>query len=154
MKKDNIRDYATEAFRFYAACGRLSASELENKVREEIYKQTKKEFMRSGKGGYSDATAYAVMAAETAVLEMAAEIRDILAVEKTLQCLDKYQRQAVELVYFTEPERDIRKGEISERVHRAELKIPASERNIYNWLKKARKIFAEERGLRISDKVL
>ena len=33
MRKDNIRDYATEAFRFYAACGRLTAAELEEKVR-------------------------------------------------------------------------------------------------------------------------
>lgn len=153
MKKDNIRDYATEAFRFYAACGRLTAAQLEQKVREDIYKQSKREYFRSGSGMLGDATAYAVMRAEDAVREVQAELEDILAVEKTLQALNRMESQAVEIVYFADAERPLERNDISDRVHQAELTIPASERSIYGWLYKARKIFAEERGLRTTKKI-
>lgn len=152
MKKDNIRDYATEAFRFYAACGRLTAEQLKQRVYEDIYSRQKREYLRSGSGMLSDTTAYAVMAAEDAMRDMRAEFEDIIAVEKTLQRLTQPQRQAVELVYFINPEQPLERNDISERVHRAELEIPASERSIYGWLYRARKIFAEERGLRTTKK--
>ena len=149
LKKDNIRDYATEAFRFYAACGRLTAAQLEQIVRDRIYEQSKREYRRSGLGMHTDATAYAVMQAEDAVREMQAEFEDILAVERTLKRLTYAQRRAVELVYFAEPKRELERNDISDRVHQAELAIPASERSIYGWLARARRIFAEERGLRL-----
>ncbi len=152
MKKDNIRDYATEAFRFYASCGKLTAAQLEQMVRNAIYEKSKKEFCRSGMGMHSDATAYAVMKAEDAVGEMQAEFEDIIAVEKTMQRLTYHQRKAVEIVYFTDPDKELEKNDISNRVHRAELEIPASEQSIYRWLRKARRMFAEERCLRISGK--
>lgn len=151
LKKDNIRDYATEAFRFYAACGRLTAEQLKQKVYEDIYSQQKWEYLRGGNMP-SDSTAYAVMAAEDAMRDMRAEFEDIIAVEKTLQRLTQPQRQAVELVYFINPEQPLERNDISERVHRAELEIPASERSVYGWLYRARKIFAEERGLRTTKK--
>ncbi len=149
MKKDNIRDYATEAFRFYAACGKLTSAELEQMVRDRIYQQSKREFLRSGSGMPISPTEYAAMKAEDAVRDLQAELMDIIAVEKTLKRLNAQQRKAVEIVYFTDAEKDLEKNDISDRVHRAELHIPASERSIYGWLFKARKIFAEERGLRI-----
>lgn len=152
MRKDNIRDYATEAFRFYAACGKLTAEQLKQRVYEDIYSRQKREYLRSGSGMHSDTTAYAVMAAEDAMRDMRAEFEDIIAVEKTLQRLTQPQRQAVELVYFINPEQPLERNDISERVHRAELEIPASERSIYGWLHRARKIFAEERGLRTTKK--
>lgn len=151
-KKDNIRDYATEAFRFYAACGSLTSAELERMVRDRIYKQSKKEVLRSGSGMPSDATAIAVMKAEDAVRDLQAELMDITAVEKTLKRLNMQQRKAVEIVYFTDAKKDLEKNDISDRVHRAELEIPASEKSVYRHLKKAREIFAEERGLRINEK--
>jgi len=40
------------------------------------------------------------------------------------------------------------KGELHDRVIQAVIHIPASERSIYYYLKKARNIFAYERGLR------
>ena len=152
MKKDNIRDYATEAFRFYAACGKLTSAELEQMVRDCIYQQSKREVLRSGNGMPSDATAVAVMKAEDAVQDLQAEMMDIIAVEKTLMRLNEQQRKAVEIVYFTDAEKDLEKNDISNRVHKAELYIPASEQSVYRYLKKAREIFAEERGLRISGK--
>lgn len=149
MRKDNIRDYATEAFRYYAACGKLTSEELKQQVRDRIYEQSKRQINRTGSGTYSDSTAYAVMKAEDEILDMQADIMDIIAVEKTLRQLDKYQRMAIEIVYFAEADKELTRNDISQRVHKAELTIPAEERTIYRWLSKARKIFARERGLRI-----
>lgn len=149
-KKDNIRDYATEAFRFYAACGRMTSAELEQMVRDRIYQQSKREILRSGCGGISiSPTEYVAMKAEDAVRDLKAELMDIIAVEKTLIQLNPQQRKAVEIVYFTDAEKDLERNDISDRVHKAELHIPASEKSVYRYLKKAREIFAEERGLRI-----
>ncbi|MDD3393797.1 MAG: hypothetical protein PHG19_04035 [Anaerotignum sp.] len=150
MKKDNIRDYATEAFRYYAACGMKTSGELKQQVKERIYEQSKREIFRSGSGTHSDNTAYAVMKAEDEILNMQADILDIIAVEKTMRQLSKYQRQAVEIVYFVEADKELTRNDISQRVHKAELTIPAEERTIYRWLSRARKIFARERGLRTS----
>lgn len=152
MKKDNIRDYATEAFRFYAACGKLTSEQLKEKVYEDIYNHSKREYLRSGSGMPKDATAHAVIAAEEALHDMKAEFEDIIAVEKTLQLLKAHERRAVELVYFTDAGKPLRRNEISERVERASIQIPADPSTIYNWLWRARKIFAEERGLRVTKK--
>ena len=149
MKKDNIRDYATEAFRYYAACGRKTADVCKEQVKEIIYEQSSREIVRSGSGTHSDSTAYRAMEAEDASCEMAAEFLDIIAVEKTLMQLSEHEKMAVEIVYFTDAKKDLQKGEISKRVHKAELEIPAEERTIYRWLGRARKTFAKERGLRI-----
>lgn len=149
MKKDNIRDYATEAFRYYAANGRRTSTELMQEVKDMIYEQSHREIIRSGSGSYSDTTAYSVMKAEDEVFDLTAEFLDIMAVEKTLMQLDEYQRLAVEIVYFTDAKRELEKGDISKRVHKAGMAIPAGEKTIYRWLGKARKTFAKERGLRI-----
>lgn len=148
MNKDNFRDYATEAFRFYAACGKLTADEIMQRVREDIYTEAAGDFLLVSGGSYSDAVAHAVMRAEDAIKEMGAEIADIVAVEKTMRRLNSNQKKAVEIVYFTDPEEPIGKNEISARVHKAEMEIHAGERTVYRWLATARKIFAEERGLR------
>lgn len=150
LRKDIIRDYATEAFRYYAACGRLTSDQLKEKVYQQIYEQSKKEFGHRGIIGYSDRTAYAVIKAEEAVAQMQAEFEDILAVERTLAQVNHCVKEAVEIVYFTEPEKELERWDISNRVQKAVMKIHASERTVYYWLHKARKIFAKERGLRIS----
>lgn len=147
MKKDNIKDYATEAFRYYAACGRKTSEELRQEVKAHIYAQSNKEGVR-GSSMPTDATALAAMKAEETVMDMQAEFMDIIAVEKTLRQLTKYQRQAVEIVYFAEAKKELARGDISKRVHMAEMKIPAGEKTIYTWLRRARIIFAKERGLR------
>lgn len=152
LRKDIIRDYATEAFRYYAACGRLTSDQLKEKVYQQIYEQSKKEFGHRGVIGYSDKTAYAVIKAEEAVAQMQAEFEDILAVERTLEQVNKCVKEAVEIVYFTEPKKELQKGDISMRIHKASIQIPTSEQSVYRWLKKARNIFAKERGLRCSYK--
>lgn len=44
------------------------------------------------------------------------------------------------MVYMAYADRELVKGEISERIHKAELEIPASERVVYKWLAYARDV--------------
>lgn len=148
MKKDHIRDYATEAFRYYAFLGKPHKEDLEQKYYDEAKEEYTRQYSEVKGTGISKPTEQAVMYAEGRVREKQAELWDILAVEKTLMQLDCFERQAVEMVYFEHAHRAIKKGEISERVTKASLHIPADERTVYRYLKKARLIFAYERGLR------
>lgn len=155
IKKCNIRDYATSAFRFYAAMGKISAETIKRKIKDIIYTEAKREYFKFGaKGGHSDCVAYALERAEREIDGFASEINDIIAVENTLKRCDAETRKAIEIVYFTDAVEPLKKNDISDRVHKAELTIPMSERQVYYSLKKARLIFAEERGLRIEDEYL
>ncbi len=116
MRKDNVRDYATAAFREYARLGCPSP--------EEIQKERN-----------------------------AALAADLRAVGECLQLLcaeDKaYIADAVRAVYFVAPGMSIKKGEIGARVAAFARACPASEREVYRWLKQARVRFAAVRGLRV-----
>lgn len=148
MKKDYLRDYCTEAFRFYAKSGGRSA--FLRSIEDDIIKS-------KGSGIYKPTEA-ALVNKERIISEHAAELEDIEAVSKVLFCLDMCQHRevikAIEIVYFADCWKDLDRGDIQTRVHKAELTIPASERSIYNWLKDARNMFAKERGLRIKSKKL
>lgn len=146
MKKDNVRDYATAAFQYYAFLGKPHKEDLEQQYYDEALNEYKKGEIKGS--GISKPTEQAVMYAEGRLRDKQAELWDILAVEKTLIQLDCCERQAVEMVYFEHAHRAIKKGEISERVTKASLYIPADERTVYRYLRKARLIFAYERGLR------
>jgi hypothetical protein len=54
----------------------------------------------------------------------------------------------INIVYFKDADKDLEKGDIHTRVQNAAINIPAGERTIYGWLGKARRLFAEKRGLR------
>lgn len=79
---------------------------------------------------------------------------DIAAVIDMIDYFDKNDKQyinhAVEAVYFTLPKR-VRKNDVSNRVLKLSLQFPASESTIYLWLKEAKRIFSEQRGLFISE---
>lgn len=144
MKKDHIRDYATEAFRFYA----------KSKGKDEYIKYLMADITRNKGSGVCSPTESALLSKEKIIESRASEFADIEAVDKVLLILSQtsqgyYMRKAIEMVYFKDCDEDIVKGEISGRIHYAELHIPASESQIYRWLRKARRLFAEERGLRI-----
>ena len=149
--KDHVRDYATEAFRFYAKVG--GEKKYIDTLVEEMKRQEKQ---RDGikDSGICKPTEAALMRKETVLRDRAAEIADLAAVEKTLHivgsCVSGREvRLSMENVYFKDPWKDLEKGDIHDRVHYCEIHIPASERQIYRWLKKARLTFAEERGLRL-----
>jgi hypothetical protein len=144
MSKEFSRDYATAAFRFYAKTGGPE------KYIADLIADTQRQ-----KGpGVTSPTESALMVKERILAERAAELADLEAVDRTMHIISmleggKEVRQAVEIVYFKKCWAEIQKGDIRGRVHEAELMIPASERQVYYWLKKARIIFAEERGLRL-----
>ena len=148
MKKDHIRDYATEAFRYYAFLGKPHKEDLEKKYYQEALEEYERR-QQLGGTGISKPTEQAIMYAEGILRQKQAELWDILAVEKTLAQLHIWERRAVEIVYFPHAQRNMRKGEISDRVNKASIQIPADERTVYRYLKKARNVFAFERGLRI-----
>ncbi len=146
MKKDNIRDYATAAFQYYAFMGKPHKEDLEQKYYDDALSEYKRGEIRGT--GISKPVEQAVMYAEGRLRDKQAELWDILAVEKTLAQLHKDELLAVEMVYFECPQRAIKRGEISERVVKVSLYIPTCERTVYYYLRKARLIFAYERGLR------
>jgi hypothetical protein len=144
VRRDHVRDYATEAFRFYAKVGGTKKY-IDDLVADE---------KRQKGSGVANPTEAALIIKERILAERAAEFADLEAVEKTMHIIStlgsgKEMRQAVEMVYFERCWEELRRGDIQDRVHKAELTIPASERSIYYWLKKARLIFAKERGLRL-----
>lgn len=136
--KDHIRDYATDAFRFFAKWG----------GREPYVKNLLVDLQKESGVGFCSPTEAALVHKERLMKEKAAEIADLDAVEMVLRVCDGFIRQSVEIVYFEKPWEVLEWGEIQRRVHYAEIHIPASERQIYRWLKEARMMFAEERGLR------
>lgn len=146
MKKDHIRDYATEAFRYYSFLGKPLKEELEKKYYQEALEQYQRTHEKGT--GISKPTEQAIMYAENCVRQRQSELWDVLAVEKTMVQLNEFERDAVELVYFPHAQRPIKKNEISDRVYKASEQIAADERTVYRYLSKARKIFAYERGLR------
>jgi len=143
MKKDNIRDYTTECFRFYAKSG----------GRNKYIKNLIEDMQRTKGSGVCSPTESELIKKEEVISEHAAELADIEAVDKVLYALDVCEHksilQAIEMVYFKDCWKDIERGDIQDRVHQAEIHIPASDRQIYRWLAQARKMVARERGLRV-----
>lgn len=141
MKKDPTRDYITAAFRLYASLGCPSYEQL----RADIYARELKrcELLNPE---------IAVKQAERAVAEKEPMLLDILAVQHTLELLSCGEKQqvvaAVKAVYFPDPTRPLRRGDIADRVRHYALKCPASEKQVYKWLKDARTMCSALRGLR------
>lgn len=154
MKKDHIRDYATEAFRFYANVG-ISTIEYKEKVRREAMDAIVKRESAPKVGG--SPTEALLIYGEKAVEEKLSEIEDLEAVEKTLKEFEAkiYGKTVIlpliEMVYFTECDREIRRGEIRDRVVKACTNLSISESTAYRYLKKARLLFAHNRKLRAGE---
>lgn len=147
MKKDHIRDYATEAFRYFAAKGKPSYRTLKAQYMAEALGNYQREHEKGS--GIGKPTEAAVIYAEREVEKKMAELLDILAVEKVYYTSKPLVREVVEIVYFTDAEEPLRKGDISARVCKASLETFTSERGVYAILKAVRLKFAEERGLRV-----
>ena len=150
-RKDFARDYATEAFRFYAKCGKPTYDELKQKMLDEALALQKNEHSEI-KGGISKPTEQAVLMAEKAVEQKKAELLDIKAVQFVLWKLEQDKKNIVidclERVYFVDADKELQKGDISRRVDKATIEIPLSQAQIYRNLQLARHLFCEERGIR------
>ena len=152
--KDYLRGYAITAFRFYARNGK-DAEEYKKKIHDDAIAMIKRREIRT-KGSGGSPIESILIEAENIMNSRVAEIRDMEAVEATLKQLEagrgslgRWIVQAIEIIYFKEPYKELLKGQLEERTHVAELTIPASKISIYRGLKKARDIFSMERGLRI-----
>ena len=149
-KKDNIKDYAIAAFRFYAKMGRPDPDKLKERIKEEIYNNLDREYGNSK--GVSNPTETAIIKAEQKIANLEAELLDILAVHRTLERLSAQGQisafASVEIVYFSNPNEKCDRGDIEMAITKAALELPSSERQVYRWLAMARKIFAQERNLR------
>lgn len=152
--KDYLKDYATTAFRFYARNGK-SAEDYKKKIHDDAIDTIKRREIKT-KGSGGSPTEAMMIEAENMISFKMAEIKDMEAVESTLRQLESMRFnqgtaiiQAIEIVYFKDPYKELVKGQLTERVSIAVDNIPASESFIYRSLRKARDIFAIERGLRI-----
>ena len=143
MKKEAYRDYATEAFRIWAAWGCPSYDEAVERIRASAIK-------RAGESDPANILAYA----DAEVERKSALLCDILACEKCFELLredKKYICDAIKDIYMHEPWRTARRNEIARRVLRFSIDNAVSERQVYRWLKNARDLFAGLRGLRIDN---
>ena len=139
MKKNNVRDYATSAYRFYGLHG--TSDVYIQRLISDIQKQKTE--------GIGNPTEAALIHKDRIMQEYLAEIADLEAAEKAMDRMDKDCRKAVQMVYMKDCHVELDKGDIETRVLYAEIHMPASQRQIYRWLSKARIMFATERGLRI-----
>ncbi len=150
MKKSHYRDYATEAFRFLARKG--SAADYRSSLYNEMlrYQQLRGSNVQDGVSAPTEA---AVMRAEQAVMDAAAELADLEAAEFALEVVARQRgtavAKAVRAVYMILPDMELSRGEIEERVIAASMYLHADRRTIYRWLALARKVFAGKRGLRL-----
>lgn len=117
MKKDNIRDYITEAFRLYSASGLPDADAIKNMQNQ------------LSKGAILDLIAVD----ETLKYLNDNNKSDVAA--------------AVSAVYFKKPNQKLRKNEITERVVLFAQQNYINESKVWRQLKYARKLCAEYRGL-------
>ena len=150
MKKSHYRDYATDAFRFLAVKG-SSVAYKERLYNEMLrYQQLRESSVENGVAAPTEA---AVIRAEQAIVDAAAEIADLEAAEIALEIVRQQRglaaEKAVRAVYMILPDMELSRGEIEHRVIAASMYLHADRRTIYRWLAVARRAFAEKRGLRI-----
>lgn len=148
MRKTHYRDYATEAFRFLAREG--SSQAYKNRIWNEALARAAER--QAGGGGISAPTEAAITRAEAALQSAAAEVQDLEAAEWAILALrgirGRDAEKALYAVYMEDPDKELVRGEIHDRVVAASVDIPAGEMTIYRWLGLARDLFAERRGLR------
>lgn len=147
MIKTHYRDYATEAYRLYARLGGAEA------YKRRIYAEAQERHAQGCKGGPGSPTEAAVLRGEAALAEKEGTWRDLEAVERAVQRIEGMRGGtailcAVRRVYQEDPEGELGRGEIQRRVDRLSVELPAGRSSIFRWLAIARRIFAEERGLR------
>ena len=148
MLKTHYRDYATEAYRLHARLG--SAAAYKRRVLAEALARRAE---AGGSAGPGSPTEAAVVRAEAALAETEGTIRDLEAVERAMERIGRMRGgtcilRAVREVYEAAPEGELGRGEIQSRVDRLSVELPAGRSSIFRWLAIARRVFAEERGLR------
>lgn len=134
-----------EIFRKYAAAGFPSYERERNR----IYHEALTVFSGSD-------VEMAVIYANTAVENSSSYLADIEAADGTFRLLSAGNQfmilKAVKAVYCASPRSTLHRGDITNRVTRFAVTCPASEAQVYRWLKYARLLCAALRGLSISER--
>lgn len=152
MKKEHYRDYATAAYRMRARLG--SSLEYAAKIWDEAMMQNPG---REGPaGGLGNPTEAAVIAAERSLEEKRAVLEDLAAADRAMQIIENKSQgagmlDALRIVYMSEPDRPMKRSEIAARAQAAAEECHVDIATIYRWLWMARRLFAQERGLRVKD---
>ena len=145
LKKDYTTDYVTSAFCMWARHNCRSYD-------EEVAEITKRARSRAQYADPAKLTAYI----DAEIQNKHAELLDIAACDETFKLLehsgDEIICKAIHDIYMVTPYRVPYKREISQRVLRFALNAPASERTVYRWLRRARRLFCELRGLRSDER--
>lgn len=139
-KKEWYMDYAVHAFVWYALLGRPTREEYEKRLTDRVYAE------------YALLPPNEILArAEAAREKCKRAAEDIEAVNAMLDELRRtgqsYVIKAVENVYFTAPTGKPPQGAIKLRVTKSAMDFPASERTVERWLKYAKLLFCQKRGL-------
>ena len=121
MRKEDYRDYATHMFRSYAEWGCRSADEVKKIIGDRIPMRAK---------------------------PLLSDIEIVDAYLKLCQSGGKkYIADVLEAVYFVQPKRGLRRGDVSARVRRFAIEYHVSEKQAYSWLREARRAVAAAKGL-------
>ena len=126
MKKTNFRDYAVQAFRYYALCGRPTADQLHtlrNQAPEDM------------RGALEDLEA----------------VHRVITHLRTAELDGAIKLKTLEIVYMSNPWRYPGRNELTERARAASSTLYTSESQVYRHLHRIRELLARERGLRLSD---
>lgn len=148
----NYRNYASEAFRFWARCGCISYDDAKKAIKnngdllEAVYLLEKRRSRN-----VSHIPTQNRIALNPAMVK--AVLEDIRACDAVFVKLtdrgDEVIKSAVRAIYMERPFEELHKGDVSARVIKFSLAVPVSESQVYNYLAEARRMFAEYRGLRL-----
>lgn len=141
MKKDHNRDYATEAFRYWAAVG---CPTYENALGRIIKRAQEK-----AKGQPAEVKAAFI---DACIEQRMGALLDIKACDECFKYLNAHGKEcvcsAVREVYMAFPRKRLARGELSGRVVRFGMDNYYSSAQVYRFLEEACDRFVENRGLR------
>lgn len=148
MKKEITKDYAESAFQYYVSIGKPSYDSLKERYIKDALEYysiiNKKIISIDDLGFHKKAMDYV----DDKLKMKAGELEDILAIEKTLKLLNETEKSVLEIIYFSS-DNLINKANISELVKKTCTITSLPEKTIHSFLRKARVLFARERGLRV-----
>lgn len=150
-KKDHLRDYATHAFREYAAAGCPTYDQLRDKLISEAMASSG-ERLNVKSGMIYKPTEAQIEAAEKQLENAEGYLHDLKSVAETINEIKDYWNgeiilRCLKAVYFALPKRKLQKGEISERVRYVANEEHICERTVFYYLDIAREVFSRKRKL-------
>lgn len=147
MRREIAKDYAECAFQYYASIGKPSYDSLKNKYIDNALEEYKKAYNQKVSVDNLDNNIKLKKFIDSALKSKKGELEDVLAIEKTLVLLNDAEKICVDAIYFSnEKLTTVTKSNLIKELY---LSSSLTEKDIHGNLRKARILFAYERGLRI-----